>query len=83
MTIELTAVDFLNLLGMVMAIGAAITTFRTFRSQKKHHRLMDVRMMFLDLWGSSTYEFIHTGKGWHGIGYRHDGDVIQVPWSGK
>ncbi len=81
MTIDWPAV--FDLIGVVMMVAAAITTFISYRSQRKHHRLIDVRMMFMDLWGSGTYEFIRTGKGWHGIGHRYDGDTIEVPWSGK
>ncbi len=73
--------DALNLFGLILMVITAIITYRNWRSQQRHHRLMDVRMLFLDLWGGETYEFIKVGKSWHGISYRSDGDVIKV--SGK
>ena len=79
MTIDM-AFDALT---MVMLVATVFLTYRNWRDQRTHHRLIDMRMLFMALWGSGTYEFIHTGKGWHGIGHRSDGDVIEVPWSGK
>ena len=76
----MTINDAINLSGLVMMIATAILTYRNWRSQQKHHRLIEIRILFLDLWGGETYEFIKTSKGWHGISYRSDGDVIKVGW---
>lgn len=86
-------VTVVNVATMFMMMGTLSFTLVSYRHQRKHHRLMKMRMMFIELWGPGTYEFIKTGKGWHAIGYRRmgsfgpesndDHEVVVVPWSRK
>ena len=83
----------INIISLTAGLIALITAIRNYRMMRKHYRRMDVRMMFISLWGSSKCEFIKTENGWHAFGHRpmgsfgpetdDDHEVVVVPWPGK
>lgn len=89
----LMLVPVVNIISLVVGFIALFYAVRNYRIMRKHYRLMDVRIIFIELWGVGKYEFIRTGKGWHAIGHRpmstwgpetnDDTEVVVVPWSGK